>query len=64
MMATGKMEGNKYWAQCEKCGRWLEVLPQPAEASAYFMQWQGSFSCCGLKQTASFTREKDEIDFH
>jgi len=28
------------------------------------MQWQGSFSCCGLEQFATFTLKKDEIDFH
>jgi hypothetical protein len=63
-MSFGKVEGNKYWARCEKCGRWLEVRPQPGEAGGYFMEWQASFSCCGLEQTATFTLEKDEIDFH
>jgi hypothetical protein len=64
MMAAGKVEGNRFRAQCEKCGRWLEVQPQPAESAGYFVQWQATFSCCGREQTATFTREKDEIDFH
>ena len=63
-MSFGKVEGNKYGARGERDGRGLEVRPQPGGASTYFMQWQGSFSCCGLEQTATFTLGKDEIDFH
>jgi len=63
-MSFGKVEGNTYRAQCDKCGRWLEVRPQPGEAGGYFMERQASYSCCPLVQTATFTLEKDEIDFH
>jgi len=33
-------------------------------ADGFFVHWQADFTCCGVQQTAGFTAEKDEIDFH
>jgi hypothetical protein len=61
---TGKIEGGKFLARCAKCGRWLEVHPEPGVADGYFEVWVGDFFCCATKQKARFTREKDYLDFH
>ncbi|OGP71816.1 MAG: hypothetical protein A2Y80_07490 [Deltaproteobacteria bacterium RBG_13_58_19] len=63
-MATGKVEDGRCLAQCRVCGQWREVQAQPLDADSFFARWQGEFSCCGTRQSATFTLEKDEIDFH
>jgi hypothetical protein len=63
-MATGKMENGVYWARCEVCGRWRQVEPAPLKAEPFFAHFQALFTCCGHRQRAGFTVEKDELDFH
>lgn len=63
-MSFGKMENDRYFAQCRKCGEWQEVRPQDSKSEPYFAHWEASFSCCGLEQRAIFIIEKDELDFH
>ena len=57
--ATGE-----YLAQCEKCGIWVEVHPEIFRAELFFEELQGTFYCCGRQQVATFTKEKDTVDFH
>ncbi|MBI4643201.1 MAG: hypothetical protein HY743_05615 [Deltaproteobacteria bacterium] len=54
----------KYLAQCERCGTWVEVRPETFKTELFFEVLQASFHCCGLHQSATFTREKDTVDFH
>ncbi|MEJ2671451.1 MAG: hypothetical protein P8168_04460 [Deltaproteobacteria bacterium] len=61
---TTKIEAGKFWARCEKCGRWQEVSPQGQKVETYFEVWEADFCCCGRSQKAVFTLEKDYIDFH
>ncbi len=63
-MIAVKIEGDTFFARCQKCGQWLEVEPQPKRCDTYFAYWQSPFSCCGHGQTATFTVEKDEVDIH
>lgn len=63
-MATARVVGDKFLAQCQKCGTWHEVQPQQDRCDAFFSYWVGAFICCDQEQKASFAREKDEIDFH
>lgn len=63
-MTMGKVEGDRYLAQCRKCGQWREVRPEDRWAETYFTHWRAEFSCCGLKQRVTFVVEKDELDFH
>ena len=64
MVAATKIEAGKFLAQCRECGRWREVSPQPQRAEGYFEIWEAELRCCGRKQTARFTLEKDYVDFH
>ncbi|MBU4355892.1 MAG: hypothetical protein L6277_04990 [Desulfobacterales bacterium] len=57
--ATGK-----YLAQCEKCGTSVEVHPEIFRAELFFEVLQATFYCCGRQQVATFTKEKDTVDFH
>jgi len=61
---TTKIEAGKFLAQCRKCGRWREVSPKAQKAEGYFEVWEANFQCCGQNQAASFTLEKDYMDFH
>ncbi len=54
----------KYLAQCRKCGAWVEVHPETFGTELFFEVLQATFRCCNLQQSATFTREKDTIDFH
>jgi len=54
----------KYLAQCGKCATWLEVHPETLRTELFFEVLQAGFQCCGLQQSATFTKEKDTIDFH
>lgn len=63
-MAQMRVEGGRYEARCEHCGKWRAVEPRETGAEAFFVHWQAVFTCCGARQTASFTTEKDEIDIH
>jgi len=54
----------KFLAQCAQCGTWVEVHPAPSEADLFFEVLLASFKCCGRQQSATFTREKDTLDFH
>jgi hypothetical protein len=63
-MTVTKVEGDRYLAQCQKCGEWHEVRPYDSKSETYFAHWEASFSCCGLEQQAIFIIEKDELDFH
>lgn len=63
-MATGKVEGDRYLAQCQKCGKWHEVWPSVYGSETYFAHREAAFSCCGLEQRVLFVIEKDELDFH
>ncbi len=62
--ATTKIEAGKFLAQCEECGGWQEVSPKAQRTEDYFEEWQADFRCCGRKQSARFTLEKDYLDFH
>jgi len=57
-------EDGKYLAQCRKCGTWTEVHPQTHDTELFFEVLQATFQCCGLQQSATFTKEKDTVDFH
>uniref|UniRef100_A0A7V4G7W3 Uncharacterized protein n=1 Tax=Desulfobacca acetoxidans TaxID=60893 RepID=A0A7V4G7W3_9BACT len=50
--------------RCERCGGWREVRLEPAGADAFFAHFRATLTCCGLEQTATAAREKDEIDVH
>jgi hypothetical protein len=57
-------EDGKYLAQCRTCGTWLEVSPKNLSAEMFFVILEAEFYCCGLRQSATFTIEKDSVDFH
>lgn len=63
-MAHIRMQGDNYEARCEHCGAWQTIEPRQTGADGFFVHWQADFTCCGIKQNASFTEEKDEIDVH
>lgn len=63
-MIAVKIEDDKFLACCDRCGRWSEVEPCCTRSDLYFAYWESPFSCCGLRQTAMFTIEKDEVDIH
>jgi hypothetical protein len=63
-MIAVKMLNDKFLACCGKCGQWLEVAPHCIRSDTYFAYWESPFSCCGVRQTALFTVEKDEVDIH
>ncbi|MEW6388200.1 MAG: hypothetical protein AB1491_11855 [Thermodesulfobacteriota bacterium] len=63
-MAPSKVEAGRYLAKCRVCGQWREVEARPLDADSFFARLEGEFSCCGTTQRATFTLEKDEIDFH
>lgn len=67
MTITKIAADDKYLAQCRKCGIWVEVCPENPDsfkAEIFFEVFQINFHCCGLRQSATFTIEKDTIDFH
>ncbi|MCX5887892.1 MAG: hypothetical protein NTY36_00385 [Deltaproteobacteria bacterium] len=67
MTITKIAADGKYLAQCRKCGTWVEVCPEYPEnctPEIFFEVLQASFYCCGLQQSATFTIEKDTVDFH
>lgn len=57
-------EDGKYLARCGKCGTWVEVNPEIFKTELFFEVLQAGFQCCGLQQSATFTKEKDTVDFH
>lgn len=64
-MAETKMtDDGKYLARCSKCGTWVEVFPATAKGDLFFEALKADFLCCGEQQSATFTREKDCLDFH
>ena len=63
-MTVGQVEGDRYLAQCQKCGTWHEVHTKDSKSETYFAYWEATFTCCGLEQQAIFIIEKDELDFH
>ncbi len=56
-------EGRCY-AQCRHCGRWLEVTAREEAGWEFFEILTAEFICCGEVQQATFTVEKDYLDFH
>jgi len=67
MTTTRIAADGKYLAQCRQCGAWVEVCPEHPEncrSEIFFEVFQLSFHCCGLRQVATFTIEKDTLDFH
>jgi len=42
----------------------MEVQPQTHGTDLFFEVLQATFQCCGLQQSATFTKEKDTVDFH
>jgi flavoprotein len=67
MTMTKIAADGKYLAQCRQCGTWVEVCPDNPEncqAEVFFAVLQLTFQCCGLRQAATFTIEKDTVDFH
>jgi len=67
MIKTKISADGNYLAQCCKCGIWVEVCPedpQYCKAEIFFEVFQFNFHCCGLRQSATFTIEKDTVDFH
>jgi hypothetical protein len=67
MIKTKVTEAGKYLAQCRTCGTWVEIRPenpQYGKAEIFFEVLQFTFHCCGLRQSATFTIEKDTVDFH
>lgn len=67
MIITKIAVDGKYLAQCRTCGTWVEVCPespQYGQAEIFFEVFQFNFHCCGLRQSATFTIEKDTVDFH
>ena len=64
MTVTRITPDGKYLALCEKCKTWVEVNPEVFGAELFFELLQTTFLCCGLQQSATFTREKDTVDFH
>ncbi len=64
MTITKIAADGKYLAQCRKCGTWVQVFPENCKAEIFFEVLQASFHCCGLRQSATFTIEKDTVDFH
>lgn len=64
-MTVTRITGDgKYLAQCRKCKAWVEVHPETLRAELFFEVLQAAFQCCGLQQSATFTEEKDTVDFH
>jgi hypothetical protein len=64
MSVTKITRDGKYLAQCSICGTWIEVHPQTHKAELFFEVLEAGFQCCGRQQSATFTREKDTLDFH
>jgi hypothetical protein len=64
LLAQTKIEDGKCLAQCQECGAWREVAPEPKRADSYFEFWEAEFSCCHLTQKAVFTMEKTVDDVH
>ena len=64
MTITKIAADGKYRAQCRKCGIWVEVFTENRTAEILFEVLQASFYCCGLRQSTTFTIEKDTVDFH
>ena len=67
MTITKIAADGKYLAQCRKCGTWVEVCPENPEsctAEIFFEVIKLNFHCCDLRQSATFTIEKDTVDFH
>jgi len=64
MTVTRITKDGRFQAQCRQCRAWVELQPETTRAEPFFAILQAEFSCCGHKQMATFTREKDEIDFH
>jgi len=62
--ATRITGDGKYLAQCRKCGTWREVHPQTQGSDLFFEVLEAGFQCCDLPQSATFTQEKDTLDFH
>jgi len=59
--------------ECPRCsaildrashGTWVEVFTENRTAEIFFEVLQASFYGCGLRQSATFTIEKDTVDFH
>jgi len=63
-MVIVKIEAGKFLAQCRVCGEWQEVQAQVTRTDWFFEFLEGEFTCCGPRQTALFTLEKETTDFH
>ncbi len=64
MIATRMTDDGRYLAQCPLCGTWVEVRPATSQADLFFEVLHATFQCCGRQQSATFTKEKDALDFH
>ncbi len=64
MASTRITREGKYLAQCQQCGVWVELHPETVRADLFFEILETDFSCCGLRQSASFILEKDAIYYH
>lgn len=64
MTITRITADGKYLAQCQQCGAWVELHPQAYGTEIFFEVLQANFDCCGLQQSATFTIEKDTLEFH
>ncbi len=66
MPETKVTAAGAYLVQCRLCGAWVEVQPENSTdpAQPFFEVLLADFCCCGLRQSATFIREKDALDFH
>ena len=64
MTETRITEDGKYLARCGQCGSWVEVHPETSPGDLFFEALKAEFQCCGRQQAATFTLEKDCLDFH
>lgn len=63
-MSAVKIDDDKFLARGDGCGHWREVEPRCTRSDPYFAYGESLFSCCGVRQMAVFTIEKDEVDIH
>jgi len=64
MTVTRITEDGRHLARCGQCGTWVEVQPEIFQTEMFFEVLQANFRCCGRQQCATFTKEKDTVDFH
>lgn len=63
-MSPLRKVGETFEALCRHCGQWRKVTAAKEGIEPYFVHWAATFICCGERQTALYTEEKDEIDVH